>query len=323
MKNTYAFQYNNQTILKNSSSGGAFTALSDYILSRDGILYGAIYDYDNNSVSHYRAKSHQERDLMRGSKYIQSQLHNTYCSICRDLENGLNVLFTGTICQVAGLYCYLHEKKIETSKLYTCDIICHGVSSPLMWKEYLKYKNVEHMDSISFRDKTYGWGKSQAIGKIQSQYIDFNQYMKLFYSHTIMRPACHECSFTNVDRISDITIGDFWGIETAFPEIDENMGVSFVMTNSDKGQGIFDEVIKNKAIVYKQCNLSDVVQPNLYHPTKKSVIRSRVWRDYRSKGMDYIINEYLSCSKTKRIKVTMKKVLDTVYYKINKIWRQK
>lgn len=314
-KQAYVFKYNNHEVLSNSSSGGAFSALSDYVIKNNGIVYGAIYDYGLNVAKHVRTDNYNGRNLMRGSKYIQSKLLDSYKDIFQDLQNGKTVLFTGTICQVAGLKSYLSVKGVNTDNLYTCDIICHGTASPLIWKQFLKHKSINVVDRISFRDKMLGWDKSRAIAKCNSKTVDLSEFMKLFYSHTIMRPICHECRFTNVTRLSDVTIGDFWGIKNVFPDFDYYSGVSFVMANSEKGQHFLNEVIEeNSEIITSQCDVKDVIQPNFYHPTKKSIIRNRVWRDYQIKGIAYIVKEYSSNNRIIKCRVILKKIFDKLLY---------
>ena len=316
-----AFKYNDKDILSKSSSGGAFSAFSQYVLDNNGIVFGAIYDYDTDTACHINASKYSDRDKMRGSKYFQSKIGNTFQDVKKELSNQKQVLFVGTICQISGLYNFLSEQHIDTKNLICCDIICHGVASPLIWKDYINYEkrenNIINIESVSFRDKLNGWTSSHSIIKADNKTYEIPEFMRLFYSHTIMRPSCHSCKFASFDRVSDITIGDFWGIEKSMPEFNRDDGVSYVLINSKKGQIFFDSVLNAiDNIIYRECKETDVDQPNFYHPTKKSIIRDRVWRDYKTKGIAYIIKEYASNSKLVNSRIVIKKVIDTIKAKI-------
>lgn len=139
MIESYAFKYENNDVLLNSSSGGAFTAISDYVLSMNGVVYGAIYCVEENLVFHVRATDKSGRNLMRGSKYLQSKIGDAYLDVFQDLKNEKLVLFSGTACQIAGLKQYLHMRNMKTNNLITVDIICHGVGSPLIWKDFIEF----------------------------------------------------------------------------------------------------------------------------------------------------------------------------------------
>ena len=313
MKEAYALKYDDKEVLMNSSSGGAFSALSDYILDNDGIVYGAIYDYESNYVVHSRATNSVERNLMRGSKYLQSNLRETFSQIEKDLKDGRTVLFTGTICQVSGLKLYLERNRVDLNELFTADIICHGVASPLIWKEYIEYKSPKKLLSLNFRCKEDGWASSRAVANNKDAIVDLKEYMRLFYSHTIMRPSCHACPFASTERCSEITIGDFWGIENLNISFDYIDGVSFIMVNNEKGGKLFNHVTStNGKIVVNKVNVTDVNQPNFYAPTKSSIIRNRFWSDYREKGIKYIVRKYASNSSFYKWVVLGQKVIDLV-----------
>lgn len=313
MKKAYALKYDNREVLLNSSSGGAFSALSDYILQNGGIVYGAIYDYENNRVVHSRATNRDERNLMRGSKYLQSKLGTTFSQIEKDLTDGKTVFFTGTICQVSGLKLYLERNRVDLRSLYTTDIICHGVASPLIWKDYIEYKSPKKLVSLNFRSKENGWESSKAIANNKDKTLDLKEYMRLFYSHTIMRPSCHSCPFTSTERCSEITIGDFWGIENLNINFDYKDGVSFIMVNNEKGNFLLENVVNSNAIIrLNSANVEDVRQPNFYAPTKVSVIRNRFWRDYRQKGLSYILKKYTSDSLIYKSIVYLQKIIASI-----------
>lgn len=316
MGTAFAFKYDDEEVLKGSSSGGAFFALSNYILENDGIVYGAVYDFENNNVIHTRANNIRDRERMKGSKYLQSKIGDTFFEVSKDLEKGRQVLFSGTMCQVVALKKYLSAKNISIDKLLTCDIICHGVASPLIWKQYIEYKSPQKLKFINFRSKELGWMNSKAIAQNDVNKIDLSDYMKLYYSHTIMRPSCHTCGFSSTVRQSEITIGDFWGIEKLDLDFNYNNGLSFVMANNEKGKLLLENTTKfNAKIKIREVNINDVKQPNFYSPTRASVIRERLWKDYRKKGISYILKKYTSDALFCRILVFLQKVMDSIFNK--------
>ena len=317
MNNTFVFKYDDKNILRNSSSGGAFSAISDYVLQSNGIIAGVIYDYQNNSAKHIITDNKCDRNLMCGSKYFQSDMNDCLKKVEQALSLNKMVLFTGTICQIAGLKKYLDLKAVNTEQLICCDIICHGVASPLVWKDYITYKSQgKKIEQINFRNKKNGWKNSLAIARIDKTIINLSDYMKLFYSHTIMRPSCHSCPFTNIVRCSDITIGDFWGIENVKIDFSYYNGVSFLMLNNEKAKSIFANVIRsNPKIQIKECNIKDVQQPNLYYPTKASVIRTYFWKEYKKRGIIFILKKYANDNIFRKSEVTVNKVFFSIIYK--------
>ena len=319
MSDAFAFKYDDKKILRRSSSGGAFSALSDYTLENNGIVYGAVYDFDNNKVEHVRASDWIKRDIMRGSKYLQSTIGDSFSLVSKDLKEGRMVLFSGTICQIAGLKHFLSVKNTPMNKLFTCDIICHGVASPLVWKQYIEYKSTQKLKWINFRNKDLGWENSKAIAQNSTNIIDLSEYMKLYYSHTIMRPSCHTCKFTSTTRCSEITIGDFWGIEKLDIKFDYNNGISFVMSNNEKGKILLKRIFEtNPKIKFQKINVSDVRQPNFYAPTKASVIRKRFWKDYKKKGISFIIKKYASDIFAYKKIIFLQKIMDFIFFMIRR-----
>lgn len=242
----YIAHNNDEEIVKRSASGGAFTALSNVILGRGGVVYGAVFD-ERFNVVHGRAETPEERDRMCGSKYVQSDMGDIYRKIREDAAAGRPVLFTGTPCQTAGVRAYLGR---EYENVILCDVICHSVPSPLMWQEYLHMLERESGGKISrvnFRDKTEGWQRASTFkgfryavdgGLMQQD----DRFYKLFFGwKTIARPSCAQCRYACVRRISDITIADYWGVEKYAPEWVDYYGVSFVMASTEKGSALLHE----------------------------------------------------------------------------------
>lgn len=304
---TYAVQHKNEEVRAASRSGGIFTAVSDYILNQGGVVYGCVLD-DNLRAIHIRAVCAEDRDRMRGSKYIQSKLGDTYENVRRDLTNGRLVMFTGTSCQVAGLKQYLGR---EYDSLLCVDIVCHGVPSPKVWGEYLRWqeeKNTAEVRRVEFRNKTvFGWrAHRETLTFENGKSVSSNIFATLFYGHTILRPCCYECLYKSVMHPGDITIADYWGCEKAAPEMDDNKGVSLVLVNNENGEGIFD--LTKKDVIWKETCIEDSIQPPLIAPFPQPQNRTAFWSDFSNKSFDYIVRKYAGVGFINKVKLGLKKV---------------
>lgn len=288
----FAVKHKNESIRLESRSGGVFTALSNQIFKADGVVYGCVLN-NNIEAVHIRATSTDDRDKMRGSKYVQSRLGETYREIKQDLNQGKNVLFSGTSCQVAGLKAYLRK---ENEKLLCVDVLCHGVPSPYLLKKYLEWqkKRCQHtIQSIDFRNKKdYGWfDHVESLFIENGDRIDSKIYRNLFYGLNGLRPSCYECQFKSINHPGDITLGDYWGIDKAVPGFNDNKGVSLVFINSEKGNRFFmsskDELnwIETKIEEY-------MLQKPLVEPYREPSSRREFWKDLYSKPFQYIAKKY-------------------------------
>jgi coenzyme F420-reducing hydrogenase beta subunit len=292
----YAAKNKISSIRLTSSSGGVFVAVSDYILQKNGVIYGVKFDRNLN-VYHERATTQAERDDFKGSKYIQSDLREIFLKVKEDIEREKFVLFTGTPCQIAGLKNFLGGKK-DTSKLYLCDIVCHGVPSQKIFNEYkdfMQRKYKSNIKSINFRSKRIH-KQIQDIRIVFDNKEEFNEiavndvFYRLFLDDIILRPSCYNCKFTSIYRQSDITLADYWGIEKSIPEFQDYKGISLVLVNTLKGKDVFGK-ISDKLIV-KESNISACMQPNLKSPCSKSYKVDLFWKDYYSKGFKYVAKKY-------------------------------
>lgn len=236
----------NEKVRKQSSSGGIFSLAAEWIIKQNGAVFGAAFD-DNFEVCHIAVETKEELSKLRGSKYVQSRLGDAYPLVKRYLENSRLVLFTGTACQIAGLKKYLN-KEYET--LYTVDVLCHGVPSPKVWKMYLDDKKEQYnapIEKAEFRSKESGWkGYSVNIEfsdnrRYCTRFYD-DKYMQMFLGNIDLRPSCYDCRFKDFPRISDMTIGDSWGIEDYMPDMDDDNGTSVILVHSSKGKKMLDEL---------------------------------------------------------------------------------
>lgn len=287
----YAARHRDDEVRSASRSGGVFTAISDYIISKKGCVYGCVMA-DVFSACHVRAADSASRDEMRGSKYIQSDMRDTFREVKKDLEAGKPVLFSGTSCQADGLKHYLGK---EYDNLILVDIVCHGVPSPKVWKSYLEWqekKNRKEIVAVDFRNKTdFGWKQHiETLYTKDGMGINSGVFRNLFYGHNIIRPSCYECAYKSVFHPGDITIGDYWGIDRAAPGFDDNKGVSLVLINSEKGIRYFNSILPSLTVVPTDIKLS--MQPPLQRPFPKPKERDIFWNDFRTKDFEYIARKY-------------------------------
>lgn len=238
---TFAAKHRDEVIRMASRSGGIFTALSDYVLEQNGVVYGAVLN-DSFMAEHIRATTKDERDRMRGSKYIESRLGDSFKLIKKDLEDGTIVLFTGTSCQVAGLRAFLRK---DYRNLIAVDILCKGVPSPKVWRSYLEWLShwLGQCVAVDFRNKRdFGWADHVETISFKKRMKHSRVFAKLFSSHYMLRPSCYECRYKTVMHPGDLTIGDYWEIDRALPGFNDNRGVSLVMVNTSRGKVVFDEI---------------------------------------------------------------------------------
>ena len=227
----YAAKNLNESTQLHSSSGGVFSLIAEHVIEEGGVVFGARFN-DQWEVVHDYTDNLQGLQCFRGSKYVQSRIDSSFTLAKSFLQSGRKVLFTGTACQISGLKKYLRK---DYENLITLDVICHGVPSPLVWKSYLQQQtNLKDITSVKFRDKVSGWKNYssnlyyQKSGN-EEQIITLQPFMNLFLSNMILRPSCSSCLFKAGKCGSDITLGDFWGIDRVLPGFDDDKGVSAVL----------------------------------------------------------------------------------------------
>lgn len=266
------------SICEKSSSGGMFSILAQKILSHGGVVFGAGY-HDGYQLSHIKAENEQDLASLRGSKYFQSDIKVTYKEVRALLKQNREVLFTGTPCQIAGLYAYLG--KSNTEGLYTADLVCHGVPSPKSFNIYIQRLaekencKVENIKNFSFRDLK-GWDIVPSFQISEGKQITFplskNLYMQLFLNSYLHRECCYQCKYTTPERIGDITLADFWGIGAEKPfNYDTRKGCSLVLINSEKGKELFHSVVDS--LNYDVREWSEALAQN--HQLRMSSVRPK------------------------------------------------
>lgn len=284
----YGVKHKQDNIRMLSRSGGAFTALSDIILSKGGVVYGAAWEEGLRKVIHRRVTTQEERNQLRGSKYLSSDISGCYLHLRTDLEAGRLVLFTGTGCQIAAVASFLGK---EYQNLYLCDIICHGVPSTIIFEEYQKFLDElfeDRIEKYQFRDKeAFGWKANIESFQINEKKRYSNLFSKVYQTDCIQRPYCYECQYASLDRCSDITIGDFWGIDTVMKNFKDNKGTSLVLVHTKKGQQLFRQTLS--LVDFIDCSYENYLQPQLKKPCTRPSNRDEFWRLYKEVGVSGII----------------------------------
>ena len=291
-KQAYAVKHKNEAVRAASRSGGVFTALTDAVLDAGGVVYGCALD-EHFEAEHRRAATREERNTFRGSKYVQSRMGDAYLQVKADLENGTPVLFSGTPCQVDGLLSFLQAAHVDRTKLITLDILCHGVPSPRVWRDYLQYvSNGKAVASVDFRDKTrFGWRDSVDTVVLQEgETRSSKNYNTLFYGHNTLRESCFVCPYKTTQRTSDITIGDYWGIEKLDASLDDDKGVSLVLLNTERGEALWNSCKGN--LLVEEFPLALSLQPVLRGNFPRPVSRNAFWADYARLPFAQVLQKY-------------------------------
>lgn len=275
----------NEEIRLKSSSGGIFTLIAEEIIAEGGVVFGARFDNDFK-VIHDFVDNLEDLSLFVGSKYVQSKIGETYKTAKNYLKQGRKVLFSGTPCQIAGLKSFLMK---DYNNLLTIDLFCHGVPSPKVWEKYVTHMENNagsKMVSVSFRSKAKGWklfsmSASFENGFKYSEPLNKDLFLVSFLKNLSLRPSCYDCRFKGINRTSDITLADFWGVENILTDMDDDRGTSLILINTSKGHEMFQK-IKSK-IMFKEVELDKVV---LYNSAAITSVRYNPKRDKFFQDLD-------------------------------------
>ena len=284
MQKYYRFLHSDDLVRK-KSSGGGFTAISDQILNKGGVVYGCVMD-EKIRCRHSRATNKDERDKMRGSKYIQSDIKEIFQQIKEDLENGKLVLFTGTPCQNFAVQNYLSVSKICIEKLVTMEVICHGVGSKMFLKDYIHNLEVKYRGKaikVNFRAKHHRGQKQdmEVVFDNKKQYnassTKYDWFYSVYLKNLILRPSCYECPFAQKERFSDLTIADHWGYQ-------DEKAYSLIVSNTPAGHEIMYMIMSNQKDDVEEISESEVRQPHMVQPCAKPDQRDKFWNIYQTQG---------------------------------------
>jgi len=294
----FAAWHRDALIRSESSSGGIFSALMKRTFQLGGVVVGAAFDADMN-LRHHSAQNETEAHKFRGSKYLQSVIGDVYREVEGLLRQGRFVLFSGTPCQVAGLYSYLGE---DDENLLTSDLACHGVPSPKVfaaYKEHLEHCHAAKVERISFRRKDCGWKKFSVALSFDNateyrQDLTEDPFMVGFLRNTYLRPACHYCHFSRFPRVADISLADFWGVGDHHPQWDDDKGTSLVLIQSEKGQKAF-AVIHDELVVH-EANLEVAIRSNpcICGSVPPGKNRQAFFRDLDRLPFEQVVKKYMA-----------------------------
>lgn len=301
LQTAYSGYIKDKNKLERSSSGGAFTALAESVLDDGGVVFGCAFNESHEAI-HISASNSIDLEKLKGSKYVQSDIGLCHFEIKEFLEKGRKVLFTGTPCQVSALINFLHR---DYDNLYTCDVICHGVPSKMLFQEHLKWigeKNNGEVLSYQFRcKKKNGWSltyetiikKKNGHKKRIENIASLDPYYEAFLRGLTYRESCYKCIYSTPHRVGDITIGDFWGIESYKPEYANTNGVSAIIINSKQGRELCERV-KDRMELY-EVDYHELVKRNgnLHEPSQRPKERDLIYKSVISDGYDRTAKKYM------------------------------
>lgn len=303
-------------IRMSSSSGGVFTRLAETIINCGGVVFGACWDKDW-TVHHTYATTIDSLDLMRGSKYMQSVIGDSFFQVKAFLREGRKVLFSGTPCQIAGLKLYL---KKEYENLFTVECVCQSVPSPGVWKKYLSERiklsghSVSDIQSVNFRNKESGWkGYSFSIdfkdGTRYLKYKEIETWMLGFRDGLITRPSCTRCPSKSTNSMADLSLGDLWGITEIAPDLDDDKGITTVLIRTNKGYELLNA---SKVMLQRKLDFNIVAKKNLAitTATDKQKGRDTFWYNINN-GRSII--ETITRMTRDPLKIRLRKTLSRIY----------
>lgn len=307
MPKAYAAYNLNLEVRLQSSSGGVFSLIAEHVLDQGGVVFGAAMTADCMGVEHICITEPSRLGRLRTSKYVQSKIGNAYKEAKEYLLTGKMVLFTGTPCQISGLYAFLGERY---DNLITQDIICHGVPSPLVWKKhagYIERKYKAKLTDVNFRDKIKGWrekylGLRLSNGETKHIIVDKELFLQGYLADYMLRPSCYACKFKGIQRQADITLADFWGVEHVLPEMDDGKGTSLVLVHSPKGMQLWEEI--SHKMCTKECDIKAVEK---YNPSAVSSVqmptgRAQVMDNLEQKSVEKLLKKHAGMSPVLKLK---------------------
>lgn len=304
-----AINYDTDTRMQ-SSSGGVFSLLAQEIINLGGLVVGSAMSKDCRLAQHIIVDNKEDLKLLLGSKYLQSNIGKIYGIIKSELENNRIILFSGTPCQVNALHNYL-GKKYDT--LFCIDLICHGVPSPGLWKknvEYIEGKTQATLKNVNFRYKKEHINSEYGVLYQNTYYKakDEDIYFRIFMKDLSLRLSCYSCKFKGISRISDITLGDFWGIREFVPSMDDGKGVSLVVVQSEKGEQLLTKIKTHMKT--EQVDIKKVFATHNEAMTRSSELpseREEFWKDFQICSFENLGKKYVPLTIKEKTKSILRK----------------
>jgi len=306
----------NEEIRINSTSGGMFSEIAKYILNNKGKVFGARYN-ENHLVEHCKIEDISQIQILRQSKYLQSDILKTFKEAKEELNIGNIVLFAGTPCHIAALKNFLGK---DYENLLTIDFLCRGVISPDVYKQYLKSLEKKYKSKIKkviFKNKTFGWHRfsTKVIFENGEEYIKdryTDSYMRGYLEGNLyLRPSCYECQYKTLPRYSDITLGDFWGIEKIKKHLDQDKGTSIFMINTNKGKEVFEKIKEN--LIFEEMKLEDIYLGNIALTEKTAYPdlnkKEEFFKNYLKEDFENLVEKLLKKNLAEKTKSVLIKVL--------------
>lgn len=311
-KKAYAIKAKDNHIRQESQSGGAFSVIAQDLIKQGWIIYGA--SFAGIDVVYERVTGLSDLNRLKKSKYVQADMTGIHRDIERDLRKGNRVLFSGTPCYVASVISFLQAKHIDCKRLVTIDVICYGVPSPRLYEEYIKLeeqKSGKKVLHFTFRDKEWSLNEkySRIVWENSSIETLTNGYLRMFSNKLAVRPSCISCDYARAERVSDITIGDYWGIEKLKPEFDDNRGVSVLICHTEKGKEIFHGVYDKFESHETEFESAQKKQPALTKPSGSIKGQNEFWDDYEKHGLQYVLSQYCDYDTSCHINIKGKRIL--------------
>jgi coenzyme F420-reducing hydrogenase beta subunit len=286
-REAFAAWHADPEIRAKGTSGSVFTAFAETVLSGNGLVAGAAFSNDYRTVAHVLANSTAELDRLRGSKYVQSETTHCFHDIVKKLHDDHRVLFCGTPCQIASLRLLTRNNE----RLLTCDLVCHGVPSPAIFKQYLCELEIHRKAKVieyQFRDKSSGWNFPKVAitfdnGTTTRAISWADPY---FYGYSILRPCCYACPFTRMERTGDLTLADCWRVAASHPQYDDNKGTSLILVNTEPGRRLLDETRGANRLVCGRYDLDLARSRNtpLRQPAHAPSTRAAFFRVFQETG---------------------------------------
>ncbi len=317
---TYAAINKDDAVLVKSSSGGLFSAFAKAVFENGGVVYGVAYDKEQRA-KFIRAENINEFEPLRGSKYVQADPQDVYSNALCDVKQGRIVLFSGTPCQVAAFRNMLNP---NSDNVLLIDIICHGVTSPKLFNDFVRFcekKNKSKIVHYANRSKAKGWmhleEQTYQSGRTDCKSLLSQAWRNIFYSSYAMRPSCYSCNFNlySQNRVADITLADFWGIENFYPDFYNKFGVSFVGIYTPQGEKWMRKILDD--IEYIPVSIDHVItrQPHYRGESVKVSTdkREEFWNIFQQRGISAIVKLYGKCNFKELLK---KRIKSTYLYRL-------
>ena len=329
-KSVFAARAKDNMLRCDSSSGGVFSLLARQVIAEGGIVYGAAIRGSDLAVYHCSAENEEELSWLRGSKYVQSDASDIYADVKAKLDMRRKVLFSGTPCQVAALRRLLGK---TFDNLFCVEVICHAAPSPLAWKKYLEKRALLLAEGyvntspevvinrrISFRHKSSGWKRySMSLHGNDMEYLSdlhTDSFLRGFLAELYNRPSCHSCSMRELRSGADITLADYWNVHQRFPQMDDDMGTSVVLVNSEKGKVLIEKI--TDLCEMAESDYADIrrTNPAVYRSSPPNPKRGKFFKlIHRGADFDLTVTRLLKRTLWRRVGSHVKHILINIFGK--------